>query len=1445
MRKLYFWLLVVFATPVTLFGQAQGDYRTAQDGNWNAVSTWQVYNNGDWRDLGDPSAGSFENVIPTSASGVITIQSHDVFIPNGFSVTIDQTTVSVDGRIDVQTGGSLVINAVANALIVNGDLVARDLSSITGTSSTRVVFNAGSNYFHLFTTTQGIIPLAAWNAASNLLIRGYTTFATATSTGNWTQSFGNVEWRCSSQANSISLAGLLRTVTGDLTVLDTNGQQLRLSTTSNPTINISGDVNVEGNSSILFSTTGSATTVNVTGDFNFNPTTGLTSYLATTGVTTVNVFGDFTMDAGAATLNLVNSTSSSGTGTLYIRGDFNLVSGIIKEGNNDSATSTGRIWFTNTGQGTLHRFINTGTISNRISYRLVQATDTLHLVGESQLIGHTGSSLTVNGGFLMTENTHADGAVQTGSGTGNGAVRVATRSFSAGSTIIYYGDLTMQYIGNGHPSTIKALIDNPAGVGLNSTTATTITLAALTVTNGNLYVDNDNLAVNNTGAFVNLDGGDLVLQSDAGVRTGNFLDVNLDGGNMVIDGGPNAATVTVNGTLTQNVGDVIINSGTADATLRLMGDFVGTGGNFYFSGNNSRFFVLGSGPFTRTVPLAETTTLKFIGINRSGEIIALPEAVTVTTDVSIPAGTLQTTADLIIMGDLNINTGGTLNFSNSTLEIQSQYNNTYTGGELFANSSSTLLMSGSGAVGTINFAAGGNALSKLELDRPTTGTLVTLNSTLTVYDSIKLVDGIFRNLSGLTVQPGLVFLRHSNASMSGVAALNGPYNLLFQGTSLTTSSEILGSIQNMTSEVTGTVTLNNAIAMSGDILISSGTFTSGANAIATAVQFTNNGVFNAPSSTLTLSGDFINDGTFNSNSGTVSFAGVNTVGGTSSTIFHSLNITAAGTLDAPPTLQLTGNFTNLGAFTHNGGLVTFSGSARQDIGGNGFDFYSIDVTNTTAPYSVSLETSANLAGTLTLSNNATFFADGLTTLGDLTILSADDQPTTQDGRIAAIPSSASFLGEVTVQRFMQGNTGGHNRYISSPVSGATAAEITGDYAVKEIKWYDETVLGIESNGYKLVAGTDELVSGRGYLVLPTTANVTVTWDVEGPLTNGENQGSVDLNVTHTPSTPVQINADGWNLVGNPYPSGIGWGINAGWTRSNVGATITVRDLGGPSPKYKTYTYNGADGTGTLPNGVISMGQSFWVYVNPGGGQVIVHETAKTGASGAFYRERGPSSKQLILALTNDVGDEDNTFLKTNAAATEDFDPDFDAYQFKNDVLNINVLDKERRPMLMHTLPAIPEDFVAPLELSTSKGGTYTISFEHAQEFLNGMELYLIDEQEQVATAIHTPGSSYTFSISSATTDDARFKLKRKPEFETSFDEFSVHLFPNPTSRELTISTRGAGKSQVTIMDTKGTVMSQASIGMEGVLNIADLPKGMYIVRIVSGEKVLLRKIVKE
>ncbi|MDZ4217082.1 MAG: LamG-like jellyroll fold domain-containing protein, partial [Candidatus Gracilibacteria bacterium] len=86
------------------------------------------------------------------------------------------------------------------------------------------------------------------------------------------------------------------------------------------------------------------------------------------------------------------------------------------------------------------------------------------------------------------------------------------------------------------------------------------------------------------------------------------------------------------------------------------------------------------------------------------------------------------------------------------------------------------------------------------------------------------------------------------------------------------------------------------------------------------------GTLTGHSTGMTVYGDWTNDGTFTHNSGTVTFAGASTILGSSTTTFNNIVIGAALTGHAT-NMNVAGNWTNNGtAFTHNSGTVTFTGT---------------------------------------------------------------------------------------------------------------------------------------------------------------------------------------------------------------------------------------------------------------------------------------------------------------------------------------------------------------------------------------------------------------------------------------------------------------------------------------------------------------------------------------
>ncbi|MBI9037319.1 MAG: hypothetical protein JEY97_04230, partial [Bacteroidales bacterium] len=133
-----------------------------------------------------------------------------------------------------------------------------------------------------------------------------------------------------------------------------------------------------------------------------------------------------------------------------------------------------------------------------------------------------------------------------------------------------------------------------------------------------------------------------------------------------------------------------------------------------------------------------------------------------------------------------------------------------------------------------------------------------------------------------------------------------------------------------------------------------------------------------------------------------------------------------------------------------------------------------------------------------------------------------------------------------------------------------------------------------------------------------------------------------------------VNSDeGWNLVGNPYPSSIDWD-NAGWTKTNLEATVYVWSVAIGN----WISWNGT--VGGLTDGIIPPMQGFFVQANGDNPVIGVTNTVRKPSTQNFYKNTVP--ELLTLGVTGSNSYSDKVFINFNSNSTEGFDGDFDAHK---------------------------------------------------------------------------------------------------------------------------------------------------------------------------------------
>lgn len=414
----------------------------------------------------------------------------------------------------------------------------------------------------------------------------------------------------------------------------------------------------------------------------------------------------------------------------------------------------------------------------------------------------------------------------------------------------------------------------------------------------------------------------------------------------------------------------------------------------------------------------------------------------------------------------------------------------------------------------------------------------------------------------------------------------------------------------------------------------------------------------------------------------------------------------------------------------------------------------VNVGTGTIADSLSLGSKLNLTGTLYLNNGK------LNTNGNLVLVSNS----TETARIAAIASTADISGNVTSQRYVPPVVRRY-RMISPNTTGFTFSDLKDDIFVTgtggatngfdaaspnsaSVYTYQESTTG--TRGWKAVTTINQtLASGRGVIAYvrgdrtlpspqwytpPYVAQNAVTIDFVGPV----NKGTVSPTITYT-NTGFPEN-DGFNLVGNPYPSQIDWTLV---TKSNINPFVYTLN-----PQTNGYVAN--DGTN-----IIASGQAFFIQANAANPSITFTESCKVagGAVALFKNNVAPFTINMILDSVNS----DLAQLRFNVLATDSFNAMEDALKFSNSSINMGFV-VGNKDVQINTIPALTHTTDTFVLFANAPANTYRMAFSNFDEIPSTKSILLLDLFANTVTDLRV-NNVYTFAITSnALSQGKRFRL---------------------------------------------------------------------------------------
>jgi len=413
----------------------------------------------------------------------------------------------------------------------------------------------------------------------------------------------------------------------------------------------------------------------------------------------------------------------------------------------------------------------------------------------------------------------------------------------------------------------------------------------------------------------------------------------------------------------------------------------------------------------------------------------------------------------------------------------------------------------------------------------------------------------------------------------------------------------------------------------------------------------------------------------------------------------------------------------------------------------------------------------SLGTPLDIYSDVNVLAGTLSTNGNLTLKSN----ATQKARINVLGTSADVTGNVTVETFAKGGYTGWTNLAVAGVTGQTMASGWGDdfpmtcpsgcpngstaggVPFTSVTTYNET-----NNTYPgITSGTNPITPGVGYWVYLGNGQTTTTdilIDVTGPIVK-KAAGSWSF-------TKTSGQGEGWNLVGNPYPSPISFAKAFGSSYGSGKMANELRvwnpDLNSGSGDYALYKV-GVGSTPPVASGGIDdnipTGQAFYIIANQAF-SITWSENFKTSTASTnpLLRTMNNENTQSISPQQNHLfhlhltgsGADSYAGIHFNSNANVSYNSNFDAEQIDPYVGAPQVFSVVgNKELKVKGLPYPNGTLSLDIKVRSGISGTYTLSLQEMENIPAGACLTLFDKFTN--TTHNLLSSPYVFNFSDTTT----------------------------------------------------------------------------------------------
>lgn len=325
-----------------------------------------------------------------------------------------------------------------------------------------------------------------------------------------------------------------------------------------------------------------------------------------------------------------------------------------------------------------------------------------------------------------------------------------------------------------------------------------------------------------------------------------------------------------------------------------------------------------------------------------------------------------------------------------------------------------------------------------------------------------------------------------------------------------------------------------------------------------------------------------------------------------------------------------------------------------------------------------------------------------------------------------------------------------------------------------------------------------------------------------------NDGPYSIAVTAL-GTSGDPDYDGWNLVGNPYPSALDVD-GAGWTRTNVGSGVAYWDETIDNYRYYAFGVPANNGSQFIP-----PMQGFFVKAS-GAGMLGVSNEARAHTTQAFYKSDPANTLRLAVQHGNFS---DEAVIRFTGEAGVNYDEQFDFFKLTvDDVPQIYSVTSNNESLAINALPAINEDIPVNVGFKAGVNAMMSLTASGFSSFDSNIPVWLYD---QVADVQWNLRDNPVYNFVANTEDDAnRFSIHFKSLTGVPVNDLPVaNIFAY--NKQVYVDA-GNARGEIVIMNVLGQELVRETLTEQ--LNVITLPvsNSYVVVKVISDQGTSSRKV---